>query len=195
MVSSGVGLDIKAGDNVAVTQILVHEQIAKIAPGPSHMRIVSDEALLVEAYDCGSSMVSNTVRAVRHIALAMATHSHTPLATHRAIEQIKEATSALEIDCRLTDPGYDAFGELVRVRDAMEHPSESSIYQGADSGWDQVPLAWLLSDRSLKTYVDYRHWFDLVARDWKARLAADAQPSKLTVERGMKSKYPAKKAK
>jgi hypothetical protein len=227
MVSSGVGLDIKAGDNVAVTQILVHdplgaigyfwpihwafhiniahaayerlaaihERVAGLAPGTNNMRIVSDEPLLVEAYDCGSSMVSNTVRSVRHLALAMATHSRTPLTTHRAIEQIKEATGALGIDCRITDFGYDAFGELVRVRDAIEHPTESNIYQGGDSSWDQVPLAWLLSDRSLKTYVDYRHWFDLVARDWKARLAVDAQPSKLTVKRGMESKYPAKKAK
>jgi hypothetical protein len=226
MVSSGVGLDIKAGDNIAVTQILVHdplgtigyfwpvhwachvniahaayerlatihEQIAKIAPGPNNMRIISDEALLVETYDCGSSMVSNAVRSVRHLTQAMATHGIAPLTAHRAIEQIKEATSALGIDCRITDPGYDAFGELVRIRDAIEHPTGSSVYQGTDSGWDQVPLAWLLSDRSLKTYVDYRHWFDLVARDWKSRLVTDAQPSKLTIERGMTSKHPAKKA-
>jgi hypothetical protein len=158
------------------------------------MRLVSDEALLVEAYDCGSSMVSNTVRSVRHLGLAMATHNGTPLTTRRAIEHIKEATAALAIDCRMTDLGYDAFGELVRVRDAIEHPGESNIYQDTDSSWDQVPLAWLLSDCSLKAYVNYRHWFDLVARDCMARLAADAQPSKLTVERVMKSKYPAKKA-
>lgn len=227
MISTGSGIAIEAGANVAVTQLLVHdplgtigyfwpihwachvniahadyerlvaihEEIAKLDPGPNKVRLVSDELLLRDAYDCGSSMVSNAVRSIRHLTQAMATHGIAPLTTHRAIEQIKEATAALGIDCRITDPGYDAFGELVRIRDAIEHPTESNVYQGTDSTWDQVPLAWILSDRSVKTYVAYRHWFDLVVRDWKALLAADAQPATLTIERGMASKHPAKKPK
>lgn len=171
----------------------IHARIAEIAPSEDKMRTVWDEELLVEAYDCGTSMVSNAVRSVRHLAQAMTAQNTPPLTSTRVIDQIREATAAVEIDGRAGHGGYNCLGDIVRVRDAIEHPTASNVYQGDGGTWDQVPLPWLLSDQSLKAYVGYREWIDLISGDWEALLASREGEIKLTVTRGMRSKHPAKK--
>jgi hypothetical protein len=72
----------------------------------------------------------------------------------------------------------------------MEHPQASNVYQCDPNDWDKVPLAWLLSDRSLTAYVGYRTWVDVVAADWEAWLAVNKSAAvTLTVERGVESEY------
>ncbi len=175
----------------------IQDEIGELAVDPKrNARHIDDGELLVEVYDAGSSMVSNVVRSVRHLAWTMAAERGSPLTTSTAIENIREATNAVEIDCRIGHPGYYGFGEIVRIRDAIEHPRASNVYQGDDSSWDQVPLAWLLSDRSLKAFEGFAGWFDPIVADWNAWLARrPKRPQTWTVRRGMKSRHPAKKPK
>jgi hypothetical protein len=224
MASTGSGIAIEAGYNLAVTQFLVHdplgtigyiwpihwachfnlseaaykrmiavhEQVAKIEPGSNNTRLIGDEALLMEAYDSGTSMVSNAVRAVRHLVQQMMAERSEQVTSTRVIDALREVTTSLKIDCRMSNPGYNGLSELVRVRDAIEHPTTANVYQN-DSAWDRVPLAWLLSERSLKSYENFRHWLDLIIQDWESLQASNARQVELTVERGVKSNYPAKK--
>lgn len=173
----------------------IHQQVGEIAvDARSNSRMIDEDALLLEAYDCGTSMVSNVVRAVRHLAYTMASENHTPLTGTRVLDEIRQATEAAGIDCRVGSQGYEGLSEIVRVRDAIEHPDAANVYQGDDSSWDKVPLAWLLSDRSIKAYLGYREWLDPVVSDWQSWLAnRPQQPTTWNVVRGAGSRYPAKK--
>jgi hypothetical protein len=81
----------------------------------------------------------------------------------------------------------------VSVRDSVEHLRADNIYQGGDTDWDKVPLAWILSEGSIDTYMKYAKWLELVLLDWKAWQAAKpGGPMTLTVQLGMGSMYPLK---
>jgi hypothetical protein len=179
----------------AYEQLLaLHAKLAQIDPGTSNIRLVSDED--AEAfYDHGTTMVSNVVRTIRHLAHTMASERHATLVLGRAIDEIRQGTEATGIDCRINHPGYHGLGEIVRVRDAIEHPVNANIYQGNDVDWDQVPLAWILSDRSAKAYAAYREWLAAILVDWHAwRSSQPKTPTTFTgVQRGMGSRYPSKK--
>jgi hypothetical protein len=170
----------------------IHNQIEQLPPNNDDIRLVFDEDLLVEGYACGTSMVSNAVRTIRHLAREIFGQTDKPPKSTTAPEEIREATQVAGIDCRLSHPGYDDFGEIVRVRDAIEHPDQSNVYQ--DRAWEQVPLAWLLSHHSLKGFVGFREWLDEIAGDWASLLATEPGAT-LTVERGMRSRHSAKKPK
>jgi hypothetical protein len=70
----------------------------------------------------------------------MSEQSKQPLTTPRTIERIREATANIGIDCQTHHQGYDDLGEIIRVRDAIEHPEQATVYQSG-SDWDRVPLA------------------------------------------------------
>jgi len=173
--------------------VVIQDRVAQIAPNESKIRLAFDEALLLDAYDAGTSMVSNAVRSVRHLAQEIAAKHGQLLTTKRAADNIIEATAAVGIDCRVNQPCYEGLSEIVRVRDAIEHPDATNVYQSDGTTWDKVPLAWILSDRSTKAYVRYREWIDVIAADWKAWQESQSQPTTLTTQRGMKSRYSAKK--
>jgi hypothetical protein len=172
--------------------LALHEQIEAIEPWESGVRHVSDEALLIDVYDSGSAMVSNAVRSVQHLAQQMSAFAKVRLTSTTLVDRIKEAGDLVGIDARVGSDGWQGFTEIVRVRDAIEHPETETVYSGEETGQESVPLAWLISDQGLTAYVRYRGWFDDLARDWKGLLAAQG-PATLTVQRGLVSKHAVKK--
>jgi hypothetical protein len=186
------GLHVNIAQAAYERVVAIQERIAKIAPGADKIRLVFDEPLLVDAYDAGTSMVSNAVRSVRHLAEEIARSNGSPLTPGRVADKIAEATAAVGIDSRTEQPCYQGLAEIIGVRGAIEHPDSTNVYQ-AGAGWDRVPLAWILSDRSTKAYTRYREWIGAIAADWSAWLDSRAEPATLTVERGMRSRYSAKK--
>ncbi len=168
----------------------LHAQVEAIPPADSNMRLVFDEPLLFHVYGVGTAMVSNAVRSIQHLAQGMEQASGTQLGSVTVTERIREATALLGLSSHIDHAGYHGFCEMVQIRDAVEHPQASNVYQCDPNDWDKVPLAWLLSDRSLTAYVGYRMWVDVVAADWEAWLAVNKSAAvTLTVERGVESEY------
>jgi hypothetical protein len=170
----------------------LHATVAAIESAENKVRLVADSDLITRIYDSGTSMVSNLTRSVTHLAQQMSDQTQKPLTAQRTIDRIREATGNAGIDCRTGHSGYHGIGEIIRVRDAVEHPSAETLYR-MDTDWDRVPLAWLFSDLSLKAYRGAREWLQLIAKDWNAWQEHRSGPTTLTVERGVYSRVPSKK--
>jgi hypothetical protein len=170
----------------------VHASLVDIQPLPGSTRLVPDD-VATKAYECGCSMVSNVVRTIRHFALDIASRVQREPEEGRAIDELRSAADMIGLDVRVRSPGYQALTEIVRVRDAIEHPKPGNVHQGGDADWDRVPLAWILSDRSRKCYDAYKLWIEPVVKDCHAWLEAQPKVTQtLTVQRGMGSAYPMK---
>jgi len=172
----------------------LHKQVLHLPTEQGNARNIFDMKLLCRVYAAGSEMVSNSVRAVQHLAEEMErTSKQNQLKGTTAEERIKEATAYFNLDSYQNDTDYQGFVELLRVRDAVEHPKQANVYQGDQNRWDEVPLAWMLSDRSLEAFDRYSRWIKKVAEEWESYVTAHPEPATLTVERGMESLLQTKK--
>jgi hypothetical protein len=170
--------------------VALHAQVASIPPGDNQIRLIGDEDVVVGLYAAGAEMVSNAVRSVQYLVQAMM-QGRPELGSQSIVDRIKDATATLGISVHVDSDDWQGFAEMVRVRDALEHPTDANVYC-IDQGQESVPLAWFVSDQSLATYVRYRQWFDGVVRDWEA-VAQRPQEVTLTIERGIVSDHPVKK--
>jgi hypothetical protein len=170
----------------------LHLEVLKIPLDASNMRNIFDLDFLEDIYCAGTDMVSHAIRATQHLGERMEREMGSELQATTAMERIKEAASFFDINDYSDHAGYQGFKELLRVRDAIEHPRASNIYR-VGNDWDEVPLAWMLSERGLQAYERFRSWFDLLVTDWDAYCVAHSRPKRLTIERGIESKLPSKK--
>ncbi len=171
-----------------------HSVVLAMPVDVSNIRTIDDLDFLADVYDAGSGMVSHVVRAVQHLAVEMQREGQPLLATTVA-DRLQEAARGLGINDCSDEPDYQGFVEIVRIRDAIEHPRDENLYQGDKNRWDEVPLAWMLSERGLQAYERFERWITRVADDWNAYL--QAHPRTITfdvVKRGVESLLPAKKS-
>lgn len=190
----------------------VHHANASIA-AVSELEVLATEVSAIEVDRTGMRNIDDTNPLLQKVYLAGTTAVlHGYLAVQHLCERVECVTKATPDDeegviVRLracTDPlgispsklqHYDAFAEVVRIRHAIEHPKATTSYNGAPGGWDQVPLAWMLSNRSGTTLENFHAWFEELINSWDAWQAAQPeQPGTLTVGmRGVASKRPYKK--
>jgi len=110
------------------------------------------------------------------------------------VERIKEAARLIGIEDVAAMPGYDGLIEIVNIRDGIEHPSASNTYQGGGGRWDEIPLAWMISDRSLKAFGRFLQWINAFMDHLDAARAKLPQQSvQVTVVRGIESLHQTKK--
>lgn len=172
----------------------LHEEVLRLPVDAGNIRPVYDLELLQDIYCAGTDMVSHACRAVQHLAQQMEHNRKTTLQTTTAEERIREAAALFGINDRHLEASYQGFVEILRIRDAVEHPQADNIYQGDRNRWDEVPLAWMLSDRGLQAYARFGQWFERLATDWEDYLKAHpGPPATLTIERGIESKLQVKK--
>lgn len=172
----------------------LHERVADLSPGSSNIRSIHDSDLLRSIYGTGTEMVSHAIRSVQHLAECMERAKGTSLKGTTVIERIREAVALFGINDYASNPGYQGFVVLVKIRNAVEHPKGGTIYQYNPARWDEVPLAWLLSDRSLKDFSLHSEWFNLMVDEWNAHCQANLQPRNFTIlTRGLKSILSVKK--
>lgn len=161
----------------------------------SGIRSVWDDDYLSEVYRAGVDAVVGACLAMQHLSQRVESYTKQPLNDGSARERLLACTRPLGID-PATMPGYDALTEVLRVRRAVEHPSDESHYNSTDGGWDQVLIAWMLSNRAVPTMNAFIKWFETLVPAWDAWTEAQPkQPGTLTVGmRGVSSTRPAKKA-
>ena len=171
-----------------------HAQLVRIPELSGNVRQVPEETAAA-AYEAGTAMVSNVARTIRHLAATIVFQAGGTVSWGRLLDELRDTTTAVGIDPRIDIAGHHALAEMVVIRDAIEHPQPANMYEASDSGWDKVPLAWILSNRSLAAYENYVPWLNALTADWTAWLDARPQvPTTLTVQRGTGSRYPMKKA-
>lgn len=171
----------------------LHQEVLKFQPGASNMRSIYDLEFLEDIYCAGTDMVSHASRSVQHLAECIERVKGVSLRATTATERIKEAAALLGLNDHQTDPGYQGLVEILKIRDAIEHPKESNVFQGGDL-WDEVPLAWMLSERGLQAYERYSSWRELLVTNLEAYIKAlPPRTITLTVERGIESKLHSKK--
>jgi hypothetical protein len=136
-------------------------------------------------------MVGNAVRAVQHLAQRIEGTTNAKLRGQTVQDRINEALRLFTGDDYRVDPDYAGLSELAEIRDALEHPSAENTYN--DEDWGRVPLAWILSERSIEAWTRFDRWFVRVATAWEGYLAQNPDPGTLTVERGIESRLPLKK--
>jgi len=169
----------------------VHRRVLALDPGSSKIRAIHDEALLLTAYDAGSAMVSNAVRAVQHLAHEVEVVFATPLRSVTAEDRAREAASLFTDRAVHADPDYQGLAELVAIRDAIEHPKAENTNNPTE--WDRVPLAWLLSGRRPAAWQRFDLWFGRLATEWVTVHKSRERTFEVGVRRGIASEHPTKK--
>lgn len=171
----------------------LHSQLVELPPALDGMRTVSDGEFLKKIYALGAAMASNAVRAAQHICEEIERTTESPLSGSTLEERLAEASDFAGLPSPATRAGYQGIVEINRVRDAIEHPQASNVYNGHGNEWDRVPLAWMLSDRSLKAWERWHDFFTGLADEWLTVIGRFSKPATLSVERGIRSGLPVKK--
>jgi hypothetical protein len=172
----------------------LHQRVLELPVDQSNMRTVRDDALLEQIYGAGSEMTANAIRTVQHLAQEIEQWKGTNLSNRSVQDRIKEAARCLGLVEIYKISGYDGLTEIADIRDSIEHPKAHNVHQGDANRWDEVPLAWMLSDKSLIAYRRFVEWFEELVRQVEAvRDAAPVVNHELTVVRGIQSLNPTKK--
>jgi len=174
----------------------LHRRVLTHPVDASNMRTLANDEVLQRFYGEGSSMISNSVRAIQHLAQEMEQYSESgPLTRTTALGRLREATSRFAIELDEQHPGHQAMAEMILIRDAVEHPTQSNVFTGDPNHWDRVPLAWMLSDRPTTTFPHFAEWFANLVDQWE--LTIEKLPKEtvtLNIQRGIQSDLPSKKS-
>lgn len=173
----------------------LHERLVKIPVHESTvMRNVDDPDFVEAIYHAGTRMVTEAVMAVQHLCQAIEADTHSQLQDSKLDGRLREALEQLGVTAGSSRTGYDKFIEIEAIRDALEHPKAENVYNGQPGQWDRVPMAWFLSDRSLKAFEGYSALFKSIVDDWqKVQQQRAGGPISLEAERGVYSQLQYKK--
>ena len=173
----------------------LHEELAAMPVGPDAMRSIDDIEFIGRVYKAGSTLVSEVVRTLQHLCEEIERWTGTPMGGSTIETRFAGASAAAGLENARSEAGYSAFQEIHAKRDAIEHPKPENIYNDGDTTWDEVPLAWFMSDRVIEAYRTYVDWFVKIADRWEATKAAmPGRPATFEVEmRGLRSDHQFKK--
>jgi hypothetical protein len=173
----------------------LHRKVLEIPVADSNSRMVANEDLLLEVYSAGTKMVGNAIRAIQHLSQEIEHDFGMNNVSQNASERIKASARRLGLPTITEMSGYDGLAEMVSIRNAIEHPQATNVHQDDERQWDEVPLAWMLSDRGLLAFARFREWFETLVSDIDTVRATIPQRTvQLTVVRGIESKNSAKKS-
>lgn len=154
-----------------------------------------DADLAVALYTVGTDLIVQTILAVHQLVLELeltakvASHPGDNLNT-RLVSVLKATGYARDLG---VDDRYGQFGELQRVRDAIEHPAERNVYNPIGGEWDAVPLAWIASGKALHAFAMTRDLIGEIERHYAQLRERTARPGSFDVQRGMRSLHQVKK--
>jgi hypothetical protein len=142
----------------------IHARLQGIQPGPSGARSV-DPDTTAKVYLAGSDALISAVLAVQHLAQAME-FPEVDFSDKKPADRIGAAANLHGIDIPSETSGWQAFNEVCRHRHKIEHPTNDA-YHNYET-WDEVPMAWLLSERPGIVFRDFDQWFSEIVGRWPA---------------------------
>ena len=172
----------------------LHRQLVRFPVNAmNNIRSIEDMAYIEAVYRAGADMVVNVVLALQHLCEEIERTLKIQLRESTLDGRLKEALGAAAVAEPTTRPGYAKFVEMEAIRDAIEHPKVTNTYNPAPGQWDQVPLAWFLSERGLAAFSGCGQFVKSIADDWQQRAKELDAPAELTVERGVYPQHQFKK--
>jgi hypothetical protein len=184
----------RMAEEAANQLVELHRQLVSF---PVHtvngIRSIEDMAYIEAVYRAGTGMVISIILALQHLCEEIERTLKIQLRESTLDGRLKEVLSATALAEPTTRPGYAKFIELEAIRDAIEHPKGTNTYNGAPGQWDQVPLAWFLSERSLVAFSGCSQFVKSIVDDWQQRAKELDAPAELTVQRGVYSQRQFKK--
>jgi hypothetical protein len=172
----------------------LHDRLEDVPVDNGNRRLLPVDDYLFDVYGTGTDMVVNSALTVQHLAEEIE-RSTTPVAAPGPVaERIRNAAMTAGLGEPADQPGWAGFVEIVKVRDAVEHPKPGNTYNGQDGQWDRVPLAWMLSERPLAAYGRFGSLVDWLAGEWETTRERLKKPGTLTAsQRGLRSELQAKR--
>jgi hypothetical protein len=122
--------------------------------------------MLGPLYRTGCEFVLNAMLAVQHLCNEVEAQMHMTASTAPILDRLAAAAAAADLPLNKNDAGYAGLLEIRRIREAIEHPKPETVYRGQGGEWDQVPFAWLLSDRSAAAFTRWDTWFTALTSAW-----------------------------
>lgn len=157
------------------------------------MRGIEDMGFIETVYSTGVHMVTETILALQHLCQEFERVLGIQLKEHTLDGRLREAMQAAELTPPTKRPGYAKYVELKEIRDAIEHPKSSNVYNGKPGQWDCVPLAWFFSERGLAAFEGSMQFMKSITDDWQERKKQFSGVVELTVQRGRYSERQYKK--
>lgn len=158
-------------------------------------RVLTEESLLRDIYQAGTSGVINAFLAAQHYCERLESITQVPNHEGALKERLAACTQSIGLDAT-NHPAYWSLAEVVRVRNAIEHPQAHTSYAGENGTWERVPLAWMISNRGVETLGCFLEWFEYLA-DGLIKLERSRHPEVVTLDLGMRgvvSDAPSKKS-
>jgi len=174
----------------------MQNEILYIKPDKSNFRLFSDMNLMSKFYDQGIQLITNTYLSFEHLTTLTLdklfnVFQDKEIKKHEKDDLKEKLNFVLKYTNlnRLTkEQGYNLlFTEVERTRHNMNHPKRSTTFNCNESGWDNVPLAWLTAEK----YKNIDQVFNLLEKlhqeseNYFNNLPKDKIT--LTVERGIES--------
>lgn len=180
-------------------------KIIALKPDESNARSIHDIKLIKKIYRASTELITHTYLLFEHFALFVLTSVF--LNANATEEDKKEFERLQRLDLKekvryiikhilekpelINSKGYSMlFQEWEQRRHAINHPTNSNIYNCDGTNWDQVPLAWSVSGKSLDFIKEITLLFGGMLDKWtdiedKYRIPAEL----IGVKRGIKSSH------
>ena len=180
----------RSAREAAAELVRLHQKVLELQPNKARMRMVPNDVLLHSIYAAGNGLVSHSVRAVQHLAQEIEAFTEVSLQTRTVQERINEAVAMFSQRAYSLDKDYAGLNEINDIRDALEHPQTRK----GEYDWGSVPLAWMLSDRSLGAWRRFDDWFTRLTAEWNSYRGQHPKALTVSVARGIESQLPLKKS-
>lgn len=168
----------------------VHAKVAQEQPSANGIRMINADTM-EPLYVAHVEMVLLAVLTLRHFVLEVERTVGLSAKKHDDdLGRFRAACNSAGIEDPANDDRWSIVGELVRMRHVIEHPTQQTVY--STNQWDQVPLAWSLTDAALRSFDAFDEIFCNVADAWEVRRQELATAGTLTIERGQRANRPAK---
>lgn len=173
----------------------LHDEVLQLPVSKEGIRLlgasnepISEPDLAERMYDTGVRMVLNVVLATQHVCNEIEHCTRQPFLQSTIEDRVAHASKIINWHDPKNDPGWSAFTEICKCRNAVEHPKEANTFGNEPDEWDQVPLSWFLCERPLVTFDAWENWFHALVDAWEAKRASmPAQPMTMEVRRGIRS--------
>lgn len=187
-------LHLETADHRARELAELDRRVLSLPMEKSDSRTLDDE-LTQLLYRVGSDLILQTVLTLQQLVLEIELAAKIqPHAGDNLNTRLGNALKATGFAGDLgKDERYGQFAELQRVRDAIEHPAETNVYNPDQARWDEVPLAWIASGKALRAFELTRDLIAEIERHYADLRKKSARPGTLEVERGLRALHPFKK--
>ncbi len=144
----------------------------------------------------GNHLILHIVLTVEHLVLcmqaALGTVPQTKEDSKELSERFLEALKGVGFRDIRSEIGFQKLTEIINIRNKIMHPHPTSLTIPSPEKWDNVPIAWILSEKDLDAYEKYRALILEIINYWYEEEKKYKTTVSLTVQRGIQFEHDVK---